>query len=334
MSKFSYTPCLRKGISSDTGESELLPSGETKHMFIVMDEKPVNEFGGNWTANKLHALREYLIQYMKIFTVSTKASYYKTIYFDAFAGGGFSSEKKGQSITPELFDKTELTEVKQFRKGSPLIALDIPRPFDVYIFNDNDPEAVSSLENLRSDHRLRDRIKITRDEANKSVIEFCNNTDWARCRAVLFLDPYGAQVNWTTLEHVADTKAIDMWLLFPLGQAVVRMLTKNEPPPDHWASCLTRLFGTDEWRTKFYSASNPQRDLFGEAGPERRCCDLDDVARYFVLRLKSIFAGVVEKPKYLTNSKMNPIFMLCFAAGNKKGAIPALRIAAYLTGDQ
>lgn len=303
-------------------------------MFVVMNEKPVNEFGGDWTKRKLHALREYLIQYMKIFTVNPKASYYRTIYFDAFAGGGFSSEKKGQSLTPELFDETELVEVEQFRKGSPLIALDIPTPFDRYIFNDTDPEAVSRLEDLRSSHRLRDRIEVTRDEANKSVIEFCSSTDWSRNRAVLFLDPYGAQVNWTTLEHVAATKAIDMWLLFPLGQAVVRMLTRDEPPPPHWACCLTRLFGSDEWRTKFYSADDPQRDLFGEAGPERRCCDLDDVAKYFVSRLKSIFAGVVEKPKYLTNSKRNPIFMLCFAAGDEKGAIPAIRIAAYLTGGQ
>ena len=39
--------------------------------------------------------------------------------------------------------------------------------------------------------------------------------DWSLHRAVLFLDPYGMQVEWATIEAVAKTKAIDLWLLFP-----------------------------------------------------------------------------------------------------------------------
>jgi hypothetical protein len=34
---------------------------------------------------------------------------------------------------------------------------------------------------------------------------------------VLFLDPYGMQVDWTTIEAIARTKAIDLRVLFPLG---------------------------------------------------------------------------------------------------------------------
>ena len=36
--------------------------------------------------------------------------------------------------------------------------------------------------------------------------------DWSSHRAVLFLDPYGMQVEWTTIEAIARTGAIDLWL--------------------------------------------------------------------------------------------------------------------------
>ncbi len=35
------------------------------------------------------------------------------------------------------------------------------------------------------------------------------------------------QVDWKTIEAVAATKAIDLWLLFPLGVGVNRLLTRS-----------------------------------------------------------------------------------------------------------
>ena len=62
----------------------------------------------------------------------------------------------------------------------------------------------------------------------------------------MFLDPYGMQVKWSTLEAIASTRAIDMWLLFPLGQAVNRLLTRNKIPGGPRAERLTETFGTEE----------------------------------------------------------------------------------------
>ena len=33
----------------------------------------------------------------------------------------------------------------------------------------------------------------------------------------MFLDPYGMEVEWKTLQAVAATRAIDVWFLFPLA---------------------------------------------------------------------------------------------------------------------
>ena len=44
-------------------------------------------------------------------------------------------------------------------------------------------------------------------------------------------------------------------------------------------------------------------------------------------RLKTVFAQVAPNPLILTNSKEVPIYLLCFAAGNPKGAPTAVKIA-------
>ena len=222
-------------------------------MFVSTGGTPVSRYGGDWTERKLEALRKYLEAYMTIFTKNQWAKRYHTIYFDAFAGCGYRSKKKRKAPEKKasseclFLDGIELAEADEFRKGSPAVALSIPNPFGSYVFNDISPSAIRGLEELRSQFPLlADRITLMSSEANRSVIDFCASTDWKKNRAVLFLDPFGMQVEWATLEKVAITEAIDLWLLFPLGQSVVRMLTKDEAPPDDWATCLTKLFGIDE----------------------------------------------------------------------------------------
>jgi hypothetical protein len=40
-----------------------------------------------------------------------------------------------------------------------------------------------------------------------------------------------------------------------------------------------------------------------------------------------VFKGVANNPLPLYNSKNNPLYLLCFAAGNPKGAPTAVKIA-------
>jgi hypothetical protein len=56
------------------------------------------------------------------------------------------------------------------------------------------------------------------------------------------------------------------------------------------------------------------------------------IESYFVRRLKTIFAGVAENPLSLYSSSNTPLFLLCFAASNLKGAPIAVRIARHILG--
>jgi three-Cys-motif partner protein len=141
------------------------------------------------------------------------------------------------------------------------------------------------------------------------------------------------QVDWSTIEAIAATEAIDLWILFPLGQAVNRLLTKSDIPGGGQADRLTRFFGTDGWKEAFYEEASNQPsmfDLLGEGTGYAKRTTFEAIGRYFVDRLQQVFVGVSKNPLPLQNSKGVPLYLLCFAAANPKGAKPALRIANHL----
>ena len=290
-----------------------------------------HEFGGPWTQEKLERIRSYLIQYMTIFTKNPAASFYTTIYVDAFAGSGYRTETKEKHESDDLFPELNETEAQDFLKGSAWIALEVEPSFDRFIFVEKSADRVDDLNNLKREFpKKADPIEVFTGDANDKLIKWCRETDWHKNRAVVFLDPYGMQVTWDLMETMARTQAIDLWILFPLGVAVNRMLTKGELPPEKWASHLTRFFGSDDWKEEFYH-SYVQPTLFGdETTFDRKDAPFKKIGDYFVRRLKTVFADVAENPLALLNSKNVPLFLLCFAAGNPRGAPIAKRIASYI----
>jgi len=293
-----------------------------------------HEFGGPWTQEKLELVREYLTKYMEIFTKNPGARYFRTIYVDAFAGTGYRTKSQRSYGGSAPFPELEERDVEGYLKGSAYKALEVEPPFDQYIFIEQDPSRAQALQGLKDDFPDRaERISIFQEEANTYLKRWCRRVDWRRYRAVVFLDPYGMQVEWPLIEAIAKTRAIDLWLLFPLGQAVNRLLTCNEPPPPEWAQALTRLFGTEDWRQEFYK-TQATMTLFGEEQLQRKEANFDSIGRFFVGRLKTVFHSVAERPRPLYNSKGIPLYLLCFAAGNPKGAPTAIRIAQHLLRSQ
>ena len=137
------------------------------------------------------------------------------------------------------------------------------------------------------------------------------------------------QVEWTTIEAIAATQAIDLWLLFPLGIGVNRLLTKSGDIPNSWRRRLNLLLGTEDWYDEFYSVETTPT-LFGDDQERVVKATTETIGRYFNNRLKDVFAGVVDDPGVLRNSSSNPLYLLCFAVGNERGKDIALRIARHL----
>lgn len=254
------------------------------------------KFGGPWTTENLEILEKYLDAY----TTALKNKSFKLMYIDAFAGTG------------EINLRQEDPDARAFIEGSAKRAIKIEdKPFDRLIFVEKDYERHGNLIRLQRENPLRD-IQAENSNANS----FLRNLDvnWKEWRGVLFLDPFATEVEWATIEKVAQFNALDTWILFPVS-AITRMLPKSRLPDDvsrKWANKLTRIFGDDSWRKLYYMR---QQRLFGDEQHERDT-GTDEIRRIYKDKLKSLFEQRFMKESKVFVNSMNGTVELWLIGGN------------------
>lgn len=262
---------------------------------------------------------------MKIMRGNEKAKYLRTTYVDGFAGSGRRYGDDG-SAGQEAFQDFMEPDTKRFYIGSVERALRLEPPFDQYLFIEQKAAYADELEDLTRTFTGRTgQVTVRREDVNVAIPEWCHEMQ-SKDRALVFLDPYGMQVNWSTVEALAKTQKVDLWILVPLGQAVIRLLTEKRPPQE-WGQRLTAFFGEDAWQHHFY-VKTQAGTLFDDEPEYVRNTDYEKITGYMVQRFKTIFAGVLKSPIILRNSRGVPLYLLCFAASNPAKANLAVKIAS------
>ncbi len=266
------------------------------------------KFGSAHTKQKLDCLEKYLKAYLKVFKNRPWAH---TIYIDAFAGTG---EIPQAGRYPELpLD----SDGQQFIVGSVRRALEISESFNEYVFIEKHRNKARALEKLKAEFPTKN-IEILNTDANLGIKKICAERDWKKCRAVVFLDPFGSQVEWATIEDIARTKAIDLWYLFPAGLSVHRQVRTADGTVhrDHQAS-LDRILGTTEWRKAFAEEVVDEPDLFKfEQVHTKKVVTADSATRFMIERMKTVFGGGVLDDWLTLGSKGVHMFSLIFAWAN------------------
>ncbi|MCK4249295.1 MAG: three-Cys-motif partner protein TcmP [Candidatus Omnitrophica bacterium] len=284
-----------------------------------------HKFGGDWTAKKLDRVKKYL----KAYATMMNKQQFIFAYIDAFAGTGYREEKKEFDESQMVFfQQDDIADIEKYSEGSARVALQIKPEFNKYIFIEKSKKHFIELLKLKEEFpdKLK-RMELVNANANSYLLDLCRNFKWQNRRAVMFLDPYGMQVEWETIKAIADTEAIDLWYLFPLGIGINRLLKKKvDEIPSAWAIKLDDILGTTEWRSVFY-CKKTEETLFGTEINFVKDTNFNEISNFLVHRLKSIFPGVAENPLLLHNSRNNPLYLLCFAAGNPKGSVTAVKIA-------
>jgi three-Cys-motif partner protein len=283
-----------------------------------MTKKPRNSTVGPWAKEKLDALGQYLGFYTTV--LKNQRHWLRgTIFVDAFAGPGLSRvrTKEKAAEPPGLFGpdpESDNAEI-QFLKGSPRVALDITNPFTAYVFIGCDPTHISELKALKAEYGATRVITIQESDANEALQAWVSSgIDWKHHRAVVFLDPFGMQVPWSTIEMLARTKAIEVMINFPLGMAIQRLLTKSGDIPPNWQISLDTFFGSPDWRRLIYEEGD---DLFGP-----RVSKVSDsgirLLEWYRGRLRTIF-GHVSTARLIKNTRGNSIYYLIWAGPNATG---------------
>lgn len=270
-------------------------------------------FGGSHTEQKLDKLEAYL----KLFTTALKQQPFRLIYFDAFAG------------TPDIdLGATDLPllsadNIHVFIEGSSRRALKFGSAFERYIFVERQKRKAVELEALKQEFpHLASRIDIRRGEANDELQRFCKRFMKMQ-RAVIFLDPFGNQVNWATVERIAATRAADLWYLFPAGLGVHRQIGRDGSVHYTHEASLDRIFGTSDWRTAF-TATRESTDLFGQSMERAKIATPESITRFMIDRMKNVFEGGVLDEWLPLGSDGRHSYSLIFAWANPSAAASRL----------
>ena len=275
------------------------------------------KFGHEWSQRKLHCVKDYLAGWTAMMEFNSRRFGWKTRYIDAFSGTGSFEIKATKSPTP-LFDKVENDEEKrEIQQGSARIAIEHKPKFDRIDLIELDPEKANELRKIAGEE-LGSRVFVHEGDANSVLEDLCLNIDKNE-RAVLFLDPFGCQVWWETLQAVAKTKRIDIWYLFSIMGVNRKLPKRPEDIPDHERTILNKCLGTNDWENQFYQQQLEQ-DLFGEVPVTTRLAKPSKIEEYFKNKLGTIFPFVSSDCLRLKSSRNGHIFSLFFAISNPSEA--------------
>lgn len=290
---------------------------------------PGHPFGGAWTEIKLDAVSDYCAFFNKVLLNQPSATRaFERWYFDAFAGSGTRRVKRA---TGGLLEGAPAREETVDLAGSVLKALDVDPPFDRLAFIEGHGGRFRSLEAVKTANPGRG-IVCHHGDANLKLREIFGAPPWSlqrdgrgTCRGLCFLDPYGMAVDWATLTLLADTRAVDVWYLFPL-EAVSRQLAgKLDRVDANKQRRLDEIFGTTTWRDDIYEEETTQ-DLFAEViTTSNRTFDRGQIERYAQAKLRSIFRYVSDPLPLLNDTGRQVFSLFCLSNSASDAAISLIK---------
>ncbi|RMF20761.1 MAG: three-Cys-motif partner protein TcmP, partial [Deltaproteobacteria bacterium] len=134
-------------------------------------------------------------------------------------------------------------------------------------------------------------------------------------RGIVFLDPFGLELDWRTLEAIARTKKLDCFIWVAI-MGVLRNAPRDASKiKDTNAKALTRFLGTSEWQNEFYSATERQMSLFPDAPSSKMRANWERVAQWITKRLSQEFAGGALGPKIFYH-RNTPLFAFYLTISN------------------
>jgi three-Cys-motif partner protein len=273
--------------------------------------EPAGEWGGPWTEKKLEAFSKYVWSYL---TIMKKHPYWKTIYFDGFAGSG-TREKQ---VNADLMQQLKITEEEEKTyKGAAERVLGLQElGFDFYYFIDKKDTSINKLK-AKLDEQFKDKTIVYRSgDANLQITELAKALQKKDYAALVFLDPFGMQIDWNSIAELKDTRS-DVWILVPTGVIVNRLLDRAGKL--EFSEKLESFFGLPiaDIKAHFYEEQKVQT-LFGEEEIITKVSKpIEKISKLYAERMKTIWNFVTEKPLVLKNRTGSPIFHFVFASNNR-----------------
>jgi len=272
-------------------------------------------------------------RYFTAYTLELKGQPFESVYVDAFSGTGYRSLREGAARPALLFPELAEDGPQALLEATRRLAVRAEPRFHETTFVDRVAQPRDLVQELAADAPDRvDAIRLVHGEPNAVIQELCNRT-WSARRGVLFLDPFGFDIEWSTIRAIARTCAIDLWLFLPVGMGVNR-LSRSGGFPASWCERIDALLGRKDWIDSLDAAQDVPSAAPSETRQTRRAkARLRVVGKALNDRLEAVFAAVAPNPRVLMSATNRPLYLMCFAVGNPVSAAPALRLAKHILGD-
>ncbi len=271
----------------------------------------MNNFGGDWTENKIEIIVEYAKAYLQIMNIYTNQYGWKLLYFDGFAGSGFIKKGKKENQKLIVGAAKRILEIEQ------------PRPFDVFYFVEKDNVNVNLLKESTELKFPDKKVYIVNEDCNvkiKSLSVFLSSSKGKNYKTLAYIDPCGMQLNWSSLQTLQKL-SVDVWVLVPTGMGVNRLLKKDSDISNAWVSKLEVFLGMSrEDILKYFYKETVKHTLFGEetrTSKEEKA--IEKSAILYQERLSELFKFVSEP--YILKNKANSVMFHFFMASNNKNAV-------------
>lgn len=289
-----------------------------------------SSWGGQWTEDKLDAFEKYVKAYLTIMNSNRDKYHWKLLYFDGFAGSGSRTVLADNNrIENSMFAEYNILDEVDTYKGAAERVLNIDqRGFDSYYFVDKDKDSSKKLQQKLSKYEDSRELNFITSDANEELYKLADRMRRDKTiSSLVLLDPFGMQVDWTSIENLKGTHT-DLWILIPTGVIVNRLLDRNGELTH--IERLKTFFGKDEdfLRDYFYRQKQEQT-LFGEINIiEKIEHPIKRIAELYIQRLGDIFEKVTPEPLVLFNRRHTPIFHFACASNNET----AIKIASQIIG--
>jgi len=236
---------------------------------------------GEWGLDKYRLVECYA----RIFATSMKYSWDERVYIDLFAGAG----------------RALIRENRRIVNATPLRALALPDPFDLYIFSERDPKKVSALQGRVSRLHPHLRTKFLCGDSNGLVDGILQNVPSGspshRVLSFCFADPFSlTNLRFETIRRIAE-RYVDFLVLIPTGMDPGRNEDRYVKPD---STVVSEFLGRDDWRDTWRLET--KKLPFG-----------DFIAREFGLSMKLLgyrFEGLAETHEMRSTRKNLSLYRL------------------------
>jgi three-Cys-motif partner protein len=247
---------------------------------------------GDWGEEKYRLVSTFAT----MFTTAMKDKWQHLVYIDLFAGAA----------------RARIKNTKRIIAASPLLALNIPHKFDLYIFCEKDASNFAALKERVAKDYAYVESRFLQGDANDLTGEILHEMPKPKsgmtALGFCFADPFALEnLSFETIRQLAS-RFMDFLVLVPTGMDAIRNVSRYLNPSN---PTVGRFLGMHSWRKEWTIVQKLDAN-FGNF--------IMNTFGNQMTKIEYIYEGIKSTHQVRSTDRNLPLYRLAFFSRNKLGA--------------